>query len=342
LWVESWEAAGMAKRSLFREEVIQAQHNQELGSVHLAVPLSFRRLIFLTAGFVTAITLFLVFGHYTPYRRISGQLVPSTGFRYVHSPIAGKVQIVYVHDGEVVRRDQPLAKISSISNDNAFNPTQNLINAQLLKALKRLQTPLAVQKVSASQKTNLIAAQMAIEQALSENKQLTKHEAQTSVVLRAPADGVISVVPKKAGQIVELNQLLFSEYSKNPILQAVLLVPGSAVNYAKRGDKVVLHYQDFPYQEFGEQYGHVVDVSDDKSSKNEFIDPSSADDTPRKQQRLIVRLDHASINAEGKNYALKPGMILSAEISLGRQSLWQLAFVPTHKRKSPPATKQGS
>ena len=112
-------------------------------------------------------------------------------------------------------------------------------------------------------------------------------------------------------------------------LEAQLLVPSSAIGFVEPGNRVVLRYQAYPYQKFGQQYGKVVQVSRSALSPAEaasLLGQNIA--TPL--YRVLVKLDHQSIDAYGKTEALKPGMALEADILLDRRSLWQWVFEPLY------------
>ena len=90
-------------------------------------------------------------------------------------------------------------------------------------------------------------------------------------------------------------------------------------------------------QKFGQQYGNVVQVSRSALSPAEAASLLGQNvSTPL--YRVLVRLDHQSIDAYGKAEALKPGMALDADILLDRRSLWQWVFDPLYGLREQLAT----
>lgn len=159
--------------------------------------------------------------------------------------------------------------------------------------------------------------------------QLAQNAAQAGTLLRAPRAGVVSTLLVKAGQNVASGQPVLSILPRNSKLEAQLLVPSSAIGFVDAGNRVVLRYQAYPYQKFGQQYGKVVQVSRSALSNAEAASLlGQTVGTPL--YRVLVALDRQSVNAYGKAEALKPGMALNADILLDRRSLWQWVFEPLY------------
>jgi membrane fusion protein len=159
--------------------------------------------------------------------------------------------------------------------------------------------------------------------------QLAQNAAHADTVLHAPRAGIVSTLLVKPGQNVATGQSLLSILPQGSKLQVQLLVPSTAIGFVTPGKQVVLHYEAFPYQKFGQQYGKVTQVSRSALVPSEIaslLGQNSA--TPL--YRVLVAPDRQSIDAYGKTVALEPGMALSASILLDRRSLLQWAFRPLY------------
>jgi membrane fusion protein len=190
--------------------------------------------------------------------------------------------------------------------------------------LSTLQSKLAQLPLDTAAKANQLRGQFAQLDA-----ELAENEAERGTVLRAPNTGIVSTLLVKPGQHVAAGQSLLSILPQNSKLQAQLLVPSSAIGFVSPGNRVVLRYQAYPYQKFGQQYGRVVQVSRSALSPAEeasLLGQKVA--TPL--YRVLVELDHQTIDAYGEAEALKPGMAVSADILLDRRSLWQWVFEPLY------------
>lgn len=411
-------------QGLFRQEVIDAKRGDWLGSIIVAAPLSRWVWTLLAMALASTLVAFLIFGHYTRRESVTGQLVPSAGLINLTAISAGSVSQVWVHEGQSVRKGDPLVEISSDQDSATLGDTHALVGQQLglqqahLKQDLRIQQQLTAQQASALRsKITLLKAQQAqvagqlqlqqrqadsaqslleriqplaskgyvsafqIEQqksavldAQAQLKTLTRqaldlrqqtgaaqaqlaqlpldastqrsaterqladvsqseaqNEMQRAVVLRAPRDGVVSAVLLKEGQMVSAGQSLLSELPSGSVLQAQLLVPSRAIGFIEPGSRVVLRYQAFPYQKFGQHYGRVADISRSALSPAEVaavVGQSVQQTEPL--YRVQVALDSQQVMAYGKAEPVKPGMALDADILMERRSLIEWVFEPLY------------
>jgi len=158
---------------------------------------------------------------------------------------------------------------------------------------------------------------------------IAQNELQRAVVLRAPRDGVVSAVLPKAGQMVSAGQSLLSILPAGSTLQAQLLVPSRAIGFVDPGSRVVLRYEAFPYQKFGQQYGKVTDVSRSALSSSE-IAALIGQQSQQPLYRVQVQLDKQFVLAYGHDEPVKPGMALQADILMDRRSLLEWVFEPLY------------
>jgi membrane fusion protein len=192
------------------------------------------------------------------------------------------------------------------------------MNNQLLAIKQQLSQLVGAQKeapVVLQTKLNELGRQSAdIEQAISEN------EAQRVIVLRAQTDGTVVNLLVHAGQPVGVQQTVMTLLPAHAELQAVLWIPSRAVGFVARGDRVVLHYQAYPYQRFGEHYGRVEQVSQNAVSPIE-LSKLLGRDMKEASYRVLVNLDQQNVQAYGKPEVLRPGMALDADILLDSRRL---------------------
>lgn len=80
-----------------------------------------------------------------------------------------------------------------------------------------------------------------------------ENEARRRLVLRAPSDGQMSTVLAEPGQVVQAGTQLAALLPARTPLQAHLYAPSSAVGFLRPHQAVLLRYQAFPYQKFGQQ-----------------------------------------------------------------------------------------
>lgn len=405
-------------QGLFRQEVIDAQRGDWLGSIIVAAPLSRWWLTTLALAAAGSIVAFLCLGHYTRRETVTGQLVPSAGLLNVAAPGAGTVTRLRVHDGQAVRAGDVLLELSSEQDSASLGDTHALVGEQLATQRARLQDDLANQAQSAHQqdealqaKAVLLRAQLAqvagqldlqrqqvdgnrqmlerieplvakgyvsavqmqqqkaalleaqtqyralVRQQLDTRQQLdaaqqqlaqlpldeaarrndterqlasiaqsmAQNEMQRAVVLRAPRDGVVSAVLLKEGQMVGAGQALLSILPAGSTLQAQLLVPSRAIGFIEPGSQVVMRYQAFAYQKFGQQYGRVADISRSALTPVE-VEALVGQQPHEPVYRVKVALDSQQVLAYGRPEPVRPGMALDADILMERRRLVEWVF----------------
>lgn len=231
-------------------------------------------------------------------------------------------------------------KFQSTSNRGVVSGVQieqqrsTALSAQAECASLRRQRTEVEQQVNAQQELlrelplSASAERAALQQKLADIDQaLAQSESQRAVLLRASASGLISDVMVKDGQTVSAGQRLLSLVPQGSELQAELWLPSRAIGFVVPGDRVVLRYQAFPYQKFGQQYGEVHRISRSASSATELTSVLGKN-VGEASYRVTVTLERQSILAYGKQETLKPGMALEADILLGDRRLIEWIFEP--------------
>ena len=98
--------------ALFRDEVLQAQKAQWLGSIRIARPPSFGWVTAISVALAIALLAFALWGQITRKARLPGMLVPAGGLIPVMAPQAGVLTEWLVIEGDTVAEGQSLARIS--------------------------------------------------------------------------------------------------------------------------------------------------------------------------------------------------------------------------------------
>lgn len=255
--------------------------------------------------------------------------------------IAGQLAI---QQQKVTSNQQMLAKIKSLAAKGFVSAMQIqqqetvVLDAQAqYKALVRQQLDTRQQRDATQQQL----AQLPLDdtgkrndterQLASLTQSMAQNEMQRAVVLRAPRDGVVSTVLLKEGQMVAAGQPLLSILPSGSSLQAQLLVPSRAIGFIEPSSRVVLRYQAFPYQKFGQQYGRVTDISRSALSPRDIavlMGQQSQQQAPL--YRIQVKLDSQQVLAYGKPEPVRPGMALEADILMEKRRLIEWVFEPLY------------
>jgi membrane fusion protein len=116
-------------------------------------------------------------------------------------------------------------------------------------------------------------------------------------------------------------------------LEAELYVPSRSAGFLKPGMNVLLRYQGYPYQKFGQSRGTVREVSRTAMRPEELSLPGAtlpAGATAEPLYRVRVRLDRQTVAAYGVPQALKSGEILDASILLETRRLYEWVLEPLY------------
>ncbi|MBS0214732.1 MAG: HlyD family efflux transporter periplasmic adaptor subunit [Proteobacteria bacterium] len=151
--------------------------------------------------------------------------------------------------------------------------------------------------------------------------------------VNAPVSGLVATQLAKPGQAVQVGQPLMSVLPNDSELEAELLVPSHAIGFIEPGDQVLLRYQAFPYQKFGHYQGKVTRISRSALSPNEMVALGMKSDSGETVYRVMVQLAKQTVTAYGKPEALKPGMVLEADVLGERRSLIEWIFEPLYSLK---------
>ncbi|AOI77223.1 HlyD family secretion protein [Burkholderia sp. NRF60-BP8] len=212
----------------------------------------------------------------------------------------------------------------------------------LLDAQTRLQD-LARQRLDVDQQLDRIRQQLRelplntrnrqndIERKLAElDQSIAENEARRAVILRAPQASVVAALLAKPGQLVGAGQTVVSLLPQGAQLEAQLMVPSRAIGFVRAGARVVLRYEAYPFQKFGQQFGRVTEVSRTALTPQEVANLTGRTNVPEQLYRVVVALDRQDILAYGKPEALRPGMALEADVLIDRRRLIEWVLEPLY------------
>lgn len=180
----------------------------------------------------------------------------------------------------------------------------------------------------------LKARQGAIERDLATlAREAAEQDAVRQVVVRAPQDGTVSAVLAEPGQSVSPASALASIVPAGAQLQAHLFAPSGAVGFLRPQQEVRLRFEAFPYQKFGHQNGHVLQVSRTPLAAPELAGlplsvPMGPDGLAEPMFRITVAMDQPELQAFGSRQPLVAGMRMEADVLLERRRLIEWLFAP--------------
>ena len=152
-----------------------------------------------------------------------------------------------------------------------------------------------------------------------------QEEAKRENVIRAPVAGVLTNIAAARGETVAESAPLAVVVPKGSGLHAQLLVPTRAIGFVQPGQEVVLRYDAFPFQRFGQYRGTVERVSRTVWSAGEKVGQVTVREPV---YRVDVRLDAQYIASGDQKLALRPGMSVNADILQEKRRVWEWVFEP--------------
>lgn len=159
---------------------------------------------------------------------------------------------------------------------------------------------------------------------------LTQVEGRRESVIRAPMAGVVTNIAVNRGQSAAADSTFATVLPKGSGMHVELLVPTRAIGFVRPGQEVVLRYEAFPYERFGQYHGVIADVGRSVWTQGEHVGPLTAKEPV---YRIDVKLDRQNVSALGQDYALRAGMLVSADLLLERRTLLEWIFEPVMKLK---------
>ena len=251
-------------------------------------------------------------------------------------------------DSEAAFRQQRLAlageaqaRLESLGREQFISPAQVQVKAEELLGLQAQVQALGRQRAALARERAELEGQVRSLPLAAKNAQgevqrdlaslareLAELDAVRQVVVRAPQAGTVSAVLAESGQSVNASSALASLVPEGAALQAHLYAPSGAVGFVKPGQAVRLRFEAYPYQKFGHQEGHVLQVSRSPLSAIEMAGLSlTASDRPGEAMfRISVALDGAQAAAFPQD--LVAGMRLQADVLLEKRRLVEWLFEP--------------
>ncbi len=167
--------------------------------------------------------------------------------------------------------------------------------------------------------TRLRQAMDQISRARSQLEQdIVQEQAKREIVLRAPFAGTVTNIAPASGDSLAADAPIATLVPRGSGLHVQLLVP-------TRANEVVLRYEAFPFQRFGHYRGTVASISRTVWSAGERLGPLAVKEPV---YRIDVKLEKQAVLANGQTFALRPGMLVNADLLLEKRTVFEWVFEP--------------
>jgi len=147
------------------------------------------------------------------------------------------------------------------------------------------------------------------------------------VELRAERDGTVMSVGKvSVGSVLTAGQQLITLVPTDAPLEIEANIAGRDDGHVHVGDAVDIKFETFPYTQYGMAHGVVRIVSPDSfSAQEEQRNPTGSVPLPSQTSDVFYRsrisLDQIELHGTPPNFHLVPGMPVTADIRVGRQTV---------------------
>ena len=212
-----------------------------------------------------------------------------------------------------------LAKMESLGQENALHKSRLSLSGS-----KRQLEKLDHEKylIMLEYQQQMAELKKGLSELRKQNLQL-QSERERQVV--SPVTGTVSVVYSHQGQEVIAQQSLITISPEDTMLEAQLYVPSRSIGFIEAGQEVILRIEAFPYQKFGMLNAQIKDVSASVLLPEES---QAAIDIPEPYFKVNAVLADQFILAFGKQFALRPGMQIRADVVLEKRSLLEWILEP--------------
>lgn len=261
--------------------------------------------------------------------------------RIARDELEGIAKEIATRDQQVRLARKVLARYRRLSGDHFVSELEVQQQEQLVleqvsarQGLERQHRSILRTVAQLEQRLAEMPAQQATQDAVLEQELavIARDRVQTltgaELMVKAPAAGMVASRTVEAGQGVQTGQPLLTLLPKDSGLEARLLLPSRAIGFIEPGDSVLLRYQAFPHQKFGHHRGTVRQVS--RSALAEAGSMAGAQEGREPVYRVRVELEAQTIMAYGKPEALRPGMLVQADILGESRKLYEWVLEPLY------------
>ena len=229
-----------------------------------------------------------------------------------------------------VSRDELLAKeadLNELRGRLQGNQREALVLDRDLAAAQRELETLPTRY--ASQRSELDRAILLAQQ------EFTEIEARRRVVVSAPADGHVTLLQAEIGQSVEIGRALAHLVPASTTLVARLYAPSRAAGFVRPSEPVLLRFDAFPYQRFGQFSGKVLSVSTAAVSGVDIPGFTPGPDLAGQPLfEIAVTLPEQAISNAGQRLPLQSGMRVEADLLHETRRLFEWILEPLYTARS--------
>ena len=290
--------------------------------------------------------------------RLSGvdeQIAQNEGNRRAVEQTLAKIKkaIPFLAERAKIRRDLARkgysSKIDNLTTQQELSEQQNELLVQqsrLAEATSAVQalTQQRRQAEAEYQRTILASLAEAEQKAATYNEQLKQAEQKYRLqTLTAPVDGTVQqLAVHTEGGVVTSAQTLLAIVPADSSLEIEAMISNRDIGFVFAGQEVGIKVDTFNFTKYGLLHGRILSVSQDAIARNTLTDTSKSSSTdtgitsePSGQEYVFaarIALDQSTMNIDGKDVNLNPGMAITAEIKTNSRHVIDYLLSPLQAR----------
>lgn len=231
---------------------------------------------------------------------------------------------------EFVSRDELLAKEAEVAEVRSRLQGNRRDMLALERDLAATQRDIETQRARfGTQRSELDRSVLATRQEFSE------FEAKRRMVVTAPADGYITLLQAELGQSVEMGRPLAQLVPSGNRQTVRLYAPSRAAGFVRVGAPVLLRFDAFPYQKYGQLTGKVISVSKAAVNASDIQGYAPRVDVAGESLFAItVGLPEQVLGASSQPLQLQAGMRVEADLLHETRRLYEWVLEPLYAAQS--------
>ena len=284
---------------------------------------------YLVIGMITLSLLWAILGKVDIVAIANGRIVSEQYSKNIQALNSAKVKAIYAENGQHVKRGDLLIQLDDTEADAAIQKLSALI--PLLT--KKVNAYNALRKDGHVSEHDYFERQKELLDATAQLKQAQYNKEVMAII--SPIDGAISGLSVRTpGGVVSAGQTLLNVIPTNDKLMIEAFLNNKDIGFVKIGQEVTVKIEAYPFSRYGVIKGVVRTIAHDSIEKTgeKPIKIKESDLNEKSQTsnnyHIIVDLESDAISVSGKNLALTPGMVATAEIKTGKRSLMSYLLSP--------------
>lgn len=231
-----------------------------------------------------------------------------------------------------LQKDQVGSKLSTLSAQNALmdiersqiGAQQQAASAKNKLAAQTAEKESYVQNWKAEVYRDLSIAEHHLAEVQASYRKAILHN--QLVVMKAREDAIVlSVARVSVGGVLTAGQRMMTLIPVGKGLEVESVLSGKDVGYVKLGDKALVKFETFPYQQYGGADAIVRTISADSFVQDEDAQQVGVSLDPKNEAffRVRMRIDKYTLHGIPSFFHPQPGMPVTADIKVGKRTIMQ-------------------